>query len=315
MIIIWGSKHREKRIGTVADHCSLCDDVTAFEVTEHYKVPHLYYIPLGGGTLKATTMTCRGCGNDLVCERWRYARVIPRAGARDMALKDLAEQTNPKAVEDLTRRAQLELLAGKERSSRGAPAAAASSDGAHLELALENLKGMEDTDGELMVRLEKWQELDEGSRLALVKETAELAERGKRVDKAINFSSLVAKTFPGNAGCATGLLVLMAFAAPIFLVPGLRTWLWGSAMVVAGLIAGMVVMSKVSNARIASWTRRKLIPRAEKHGVDLGVTIALLAQIDTKDEQIDEKIREFASNLDPVVATLFEEGVLEPDPD
>ena len=55
MFIIWGSKVYQKQLGIVADKCVGCGKVEAFTVTEHYRVGHIYFIPLGTGTCELTT--------------------------------------------------------------------------------------------------------------------------------------------------------------------------------------------------------------------------------------------------------------------
>ena len=76
MIIIWGTKSRQERLGTVADRCPACRDVQAFTVTNYFQVGHIYYIPLGRGSLVATVRECWECRSQYHCEEEDYVEFL-----------------------------------------------------------------------------------------------------------------------------------------------------------------------------------------------------------------------------------------------
>lgn len=65
MIIIWGTKVFRRTLGRIADYCPLCQTVSPYHVQEIKSVGHLYYIPLGFGTVQGHLKTCETCKTPL----------------------------------------------------------------------------------------------------------------------------------------------------------------------------------------------------------------------------------------------------------
>jgi hypothetical protein len=61
MFIVWGHKVRRKVKGFCADFCPSCREIRACRVTDFYRVPHVYWIPLGSGSHEGTERECTSC--------------------------------------------------------------------------------------------------------------------------------------------------------------------------------------------------------------------------------------------------------------
>lgn len=120
MIFIWGTKVRTESLGTVADWCQACRRVRAFEVTNYYRVGHIYYISLGSGSLHATVRECWRCFSQFYCNEEDYDRFYDEADAEQMSIGKLLERTNTLLLEELERQRQREEQRERqERESMG----------------------------------------------------------------------------------------------------------------------------------------------------------------------------------------------------
>src|SRR5437868_2693506 len=61
MLIIWGTKVQRKTRGYVAEVCPNCIGVREVKLDTVSRVSHLYYIPLGDGTVVGHVGTCSSC--------------------------------------------------------------------------------------------------------------------------------------------------------------------------------------------------------------------------------------------------------------
>lgn len=105
MLIIWGKKRVEREAGKVADFCPFCRRVQAFRLVSVSMVPHLYYVPLGGGEVVGHVARCSDCGAEIGVDPDRYER-SDDAGVRD--LNTLIAGTQPRLPESLAERLKLE---------------------------------------------------------------------------------------------------------------------------------------------------------------------------------------------------------------
>jgi hypothetical protein len=106
MFIIWGTKGRQEKLGTVADWCPNCQSARAFTVTKHFRVSHVYFIPLGRGTLVATVKQCWECSTQYHCEEETYDDFLPEKEVEEMPMSKLIRQTNTALKEWLDSRRQ-----------------------------------------------------------------------------------------------------------------------------------------------------------------------------------------------------------------
>lgn len=96
MIIFWGKRTVQKRLGRVADWCDLCREPRAFEVTEYREVSHIYLIALDKGTVSHHEKTCETCGSASIANPNFYLTISDDPNA---TLEQLFAATNPKLVE------------------------------------------------------------------------------------------------------------------------------------------------------------------------------------------------------------------------
>ncbi|NBC11221.1 MAG: hypothetical protein GVY24_05715 [Planctomycetes bacterium] len=100
MFIIWGTRIRRKPSGRVAAFCEPCDDIRAHRVTEVREVSHLYFIPLGRGSLVGHEGRCEGCRASVALDGEAFAAFVTEP---DAPLDDLIARTNPDLPEELER--------------------------------------------------------------------------------------------------------------------------------------------------------------------------------------------------------------------
>src|ERR1043166_7184790 len=183
MLIIWGTKVNQYPRGVVADKCAVCEEVRRFDVTDHYRVGHIYFIPLGGGSLEATSRVCQSCGTEFVCDPEAYDNFLPASEADPLSLDELVRQTNSSLARNRDARKRLEKLADQEDRARPAsPGTNVKSPGTklndrptdsdgQLRRAIARLQPYENHGAEvagLLDELHKWRELDHVWREALL---------------------------------------------------------------------------------------------------------------------------------------------------
>lgn len=100
MLIIWGTRIRRKRCGRVAAFCERCDDIHPHHVNEVRNVSHLYYVPLGRGTLVGHEGICAGCRTTVGIDAETFAGFVDDPQA---PLETLIAQTNPDLPEEVAR--------------------------------------------------------------------------------------------------------------------------------------------------------------------------------------------------------------------
>lgn len=95
MIIIWGQQNNEKKLGYVAEYCTNCRQVRAVKILRVSRVWHVYYIPLGAGTVLGYDGVCRKC-------ELRFGVSITGYPAfesdKNAELLPLAQKTNPRLL-------------------------------------------------------------------------------------------------------------------------------------------------------------------------------------------------------------------------
>jgi hypothetical protein len=109
--VMWGTTVRRESQGVVADLCPYCCELRPFEVMDHYRVGHLYYIPLGRGTFVARTRQCRRCWRQLAFDERTYSGAVQVVHARQMSLEEVLARTNPRLRHRIDELARLEEMA------------------------------------------------------------------------------------------------------------------------------------------------------------------------------------------------------------
>jgi len=96
LVLIWGKRQREKRLGFAADYCPICRKVERFELMEQRFARHFWFIPVERGRLTGNTQICRGCQTETKSFPAQFIHID--RSARN-SLESLIQETNPSVCE------------------------------------------------------------------------------------------------------------------------------------------------------------------------------------------------------------------------
>lgn len=105
ILVFWGTREREKRLGYVADFCPVCRKIRAFEVTRVSTASHIYFIPLERGTFLEHRQKCRSCFTAFTSHLGRYRAVTPNLQG---SMESLVTETFPSIHEVYRERLEIE---------------------------------------------------------------------------------------------------------------------------------------------------------------------------------------------------------------
>ena len=91
MFIVWGKKAVYKKLGYVADFCTICRCARPFLVRRIGMAGHVYYISAGEGELVGYDRTCQSCQTSYPADPARYQSMAKKPAS----LRDLVKQTFP----------------------------------------------------------------------------------------------------------------------------------------------------------------------------------------------------------------------------
>lgn len=118
-MLVWGTKRKLKKIGIVADYCSICREIKPFEVASLSMVNHLYFLSLGPGKVVGFIGTCKECNIEIRVDARKYPKTFYKEPS---SLQELIQETNPNIKDTLSNRLALEIkvfnnkeLTNKER--------------------------------------------------------------------------------------------------------------------------------------------------------------------------------------------------------
>jgi hypothetical protein len=117
MLIVWGKKRVERKIGMVADFCPICREVRSFQLIRVGLASHVYYVSFGEGQLAGHRIRCSECGVNLGVNPTRYAKTETDARVN---LETLIRDTFPNLRETNAARLELEAKIRRTRSSLSA---------------------------------------------------------------------------------------------------------------------------------------------------------------------------------------------------
>jgi len=109
MILIWGTKPTDRKLGYVADKCPACGEISKVEVHRIGVTGHFFWIPVGQGQFLQSYGICCSCANKIALELTDYISFCKNKSGE---LEDVIRSTNPK-LEDSSN----ELLDKFERFS------------------------------------------------------------------------------------------------------------------------------------------------------------------------------------------------------
>jgi hypothetical protein len=116
MLIIWGTKVRQRRLGRRADFCRICRRIRPFRVEQIESVSHIYYIPLGSGKVHGHIKSCEGCGVAVNADA-KDAMQCSRARGTDLA--ELIASSNPEVEKECSGRLELEQKVKSRKLTAG----------------------------------------------------------------------------------------------------------------------------------------------------------------------------------------------------
>ena len=167
MLFVFGTKEDARERGFVVDRCAECRALRWLKVIDRFTVWHLYFVPIGRGTLEASFSECTRCGTAAPLDADRYSEVLPNKV--DGPLDELVAQTTPELARQLGRLARLEQI-------RNEPAYRSIGDAGPddmLSAAVKRLRALElggiDT-SPWLARLERWPRLSPNERELLAAE-------------------------------------------------------------------------------------------------------------------------------------------------
>lgn len=98
MLIIWGTKVHRKPRGYVAEVCPNCIGVREVKIDTVSRVSHVYYIPLGDGTVVGHIGTCSSCRGEFGINPDVYPFYAQGPG---LPMNELVELTGRAGLEEL----------------------------------------------------------------------------------------------------------------------------------------------------------------------------------------------------------------------
>jgi hypothetical protein len=309
MLIIWGTKVRQEPRGVVADKCAVCSEIELFDVTDHYEVSHVYFIPLGSGNRVAATRSCRRCGTIFDCEIDGYDGFLSDKSLANMTVNEVIAQTNAPLAKARYARKKLEEMSHEAPSStseqvtlpgtpvRAAPPAALNED---FRKALARLEKYE-TSGRkvrrLMRRMEYWRSLDYAGRETLLREMEGFIENQEQIDNAYRFIAEIAPSFPLYAGVLSSLAIFGVLAVLFFRSELLRSEpQYSVGFVVFALALSGSMLFYLRHLRQQRWFRNRVVPDALARNIDLPILCRVLTELKESGRRLEERVAGMANN-------------------
>src|SRR5262249_16896616 len=121
----------------------------------------------------------------------------------------------------------------------------------------------------------------------------------------------IAPGFPRYAGCLSVAVVALILGPAFLWVPTVRSWLWGSVLVVAGLGAAAAIAQALFSLQVREWTRKVLIPEAQDVKVSLDSFVAVVDDVPGSRPGLTEELWPMKDQLETIRGVLIAEGKLE----
>ncbi len=92
MLILWGTRQQQHKLGFVAEFCPVCRKITPFHVSAIRTVSHLYGVAVGSAQALGHTGNCEACGTRIALNAADYRGFSREAGSD---VEALIQQTFP----------------------------------------------------------------------------------------------------------------------------------------------------------------------------------------------------------------------------
>jgi hypothetical protein len=279
---IWGPVTEVRDLGVVAEHCPFCDRVVPCLLRSIGHGNYIFFLKASAPTRERSCM-CTGCLKTFPSEHWRYLGLVSIREGKSLPIDELMARTNPAQVERSQLKEQISALGGD----------------AGFAIAYERLDGMWPgvMRSQLLGQLLKWSQLSGDDR----------AELGREIDARARASDLVrriAPAFPTNSGCLVVTLPALLIWSAFLWAPPVRSWVWGSILLVAGLGSAAFVKHLVLNRRVCQWTRNTLIAEAQNANVPLACIVAVVDDVPDSRLNIMEDIWPMRVELETIRGEL-----------
>ena len=93
MILIWGTKPTDRKLGYVAEKCPNCGELSKIEVHRVGVTGHLFWVPVGQGQFLKSYGVCCLCASKVALELTDY---VSFCKSQDGEVKEIIRSTNPK---------------------------------------------------------------------------------------------------------------------------------------------------------------------------------------------------------------------------
>jgi hypothetical protein len=286
----WGAATEIIDLGVVAEWCPHCAQILPCLLRSVCRGHYACFVKTTGPAVERSCL-CTGCHQPFLGEHWRYAAVLPIGEARALPPEDLLERTNPVLAERIQLRELVRALGGDRRFA----------------VAYEQLEQMRPgvLRSGLLRQLLAWDRLPEEQRACLAEQVAARA-------RAWQFSRQLAPAFP-HYTLSVAALVAALVMGPVFLwLPGARSWLWGGATVVAGLVAAGLVGETSYSRRVRRWTRRTLIPEARDANISLACLLEVVEDVPGSRLGLMEDLWPMRVQLEAIRGVLTSAGLRRP---
>lgn len=285
---IWGPVTEIRDLGVVAEECPHCERVLPCLLRSVYRGSYVFFMKTAASTEEFSSL-CTACLKALPCQRWRYAAVVPIRKAKALPMENLLARSNPGLAERLQLRKQIRALGGD----------------AAFGLAYEQVERLRHG----VLRSGLLNELLGWDRLAVEKRTLLRQLIGDHA-RAWQFACQIAPSFPRHAGCGQAALVALAVWSTFLWVPAVRSWLWGSITLAAGLVAGAFTWQLILTRHVRQWTRKVLIPEAQDANVSLACLLAVVEDIPGSHLGMVDDLWPIRNELEAIRRVLSAEGKL-----
>jgi hypothetical protein len=287
---IWGAVTEISDLGVVAEQCPHCERFMPCLLRSMCRGESVLFVKMTE-PFREYSCLCTGCLKAFPCGcSWRYAAVLPIQEAKALPMEVLLSRTNPVLAERIQFKQQVGALGGDTRFA----------------VAYEQLEAMRPgaLRSEMLRRLLEWDRLDEEQR-ALLREQV-----GARA-RAWQLARQLAGGFPRTIGCLTLPVVALVVGLAFLSAPAIRSWLWGSVTVAAGLIAAALFNTMLRTRCVRRWTRRVLIPEAQEANVSLDCFVAVVDDVPEWWMGLPDNLWPMKDQLDTIRGVLTAEGKLE----
>ena len=308
MFIIWGKYAKKEVLGVVADHCPQCDSVQKFELIDHFKASHVYFIKLSGWSWVATSRVCATCKIELPARVRDYHSHLPSTIGR-VPLLELVRETNPQLLGDY----EVDQRWSNREPDEGileVELVDAEPADPELDQLCQRMADFEPNDLDVLKLKEKvksWNRLTASERQQARELFDRCSNRHALLGKAKEFLFSAQQVYSNKfklVGCLGSFLIYAALLVSIYWIPIPWTWYWVALYAVIWGIVLLVVAALLIGVGTERWCKQTLMPLAEENGVPLDFLLSAFRRLDTWSAEDKAKITNLFDDRADIIKTL-----------